>query len=138
MDNFEQILVEAENAAAKAAEKWLREAEARGPKYSVHSSDLAGNSGPAVGYLLDVCGFAWIEFKDRRSGFYRWCKKYVNAMNNSRGMRPERTLYRVPIGGAYDAWRGRQEMGLKEAAMYAANEVFLKYGIKTYVRSRID
>jgi hypothetical protein len=128
--NFASVIVlmaEMRDAADKAATDWLAAAEARGPKYSVHQADLLGNQGPAIGTMLDVCGNAWVELKDKRTKLYKAFKGagYLTPSGNS-------------VALNYNL-RGRQEMGLHIAAAEAALKVLTDRGIKeARVHSYID
>lgn len=122
MQNFKSICDEADFEAEKAAREWLEAATARGPAFSVHSSDIAGNTGPAIGYMLDNCGGAIIFVRDKRKPFAKWLKANPDrSWGWDHGGRPSVTVnYSL---------RGRQEMGLHEAAKRAALNVFSKHGV---------
>jgi hypothetical protein len=117
--SYSQIMKEATKAANDAGKAWLASAE---PMYIVTSP-----SGTDLGYppMLDVCGFVWIEVTDRRSSFARWLAKQQQG-DSSRAIVPHH-------------YRGRQEMGLKEACERAALDVFTSHFIGNLrIFSRID
>lgn len=123
------LMTEMRSAADAASKAWLEKALQCGPKYSVHDGDLLTGKpvGPAIGTMLDVCGCAWIEFTDKRSKLYRAFKStgYVSPSGNN-------------ISLSYSL-SGRQEMGLHEAAIVAAQKVLTDRGIKgTRIHSYID
>ena len=142
---YELIFHQASMVASEAALKWLKEEEAKGPKYSVHSHPIGGEPGPAIGYMLDVCGGAWIGFRKRTSKVYKACKeiKYHErlALGDSEFMakHSSKNIFKLPIRHTLS---GRQEMGLHVAAMEAALE-YLKRKLgddadSIYVHSYID
>lgn len=127
------IVRDAQGAARIAAEKKYAELVAAGPKYEVYNADIAGEKkGPAVGTMLDVCGFATC---------------YIPVSQMSRRLPEVKLLITQKILG-YDDYRkacyiytggNRQEMSVNEAAAHAACEVMRNNGYgKAYVESRID
>lgn len=138
---YETILQEAELAADAAASKWLKEAQARGPAFSVHEGSLFGGAtGPAIGYLLDVCGNAFIKIRDARKRFPKYLleKKKADYVKRT-GRKP----YPGSIGAYWSIHHclsGRQEMGLNIAAAEAFMSVLRKHDVADglYVHSYID
>jgi hypothetical protein len=101
-----------ENANA-AGDLWLANAK---PHYEFYASDLAGNRLSESTYMLDLCGGAFIEFRDARKKAF---KQFEKA-----GM--------IRYGSTIDIhhkFRGRQEHGLHLACMEAAKDVLVTYGI---------
>ena len=100
-------------------------------KIEVYNSTIFGNRiGNAVDYLNDVCGCAWIGFKDKRSGFYKQYKQYIRDINNSPTM--DAYIFSHPHSG-------RQELEVNEAVAKACCEYINKNcGANCFVRTRID
>ena len=118
-----QVLTEADEAATKASNEWLANAK---PRYAVYSADLITgkpNGGP-IDYMLDVCGYARVVVKDKRSAFFKALVKF--GFMDSRKYTPTIDL-NYPL-------RCRQEMGLHESAVKAAMEVFKKYELNDKLR----
>lgn len=99
--DFAAILAEASAAADAAGDKFL----ADHPDYR------------------DCCGFAYVNFADKRSAFYKYCKTI------------DRQPYFVPITYKH---RYLQEMTIKEVCMTAAAKVLNSYGLNVYMSSRMD
>jgi hypothetical protein len=118
---YSQMMKEAVKAANLAGKAWLETAK---PTYIVASP----RTGKDLGYppMLDVCGHVYIDIVDKRTSFARWIAKQQNGYND---------VVRVDY-----QYRGRQEMGLKEACERAALAVFEKHGADKGLRifSRID
>lgn len=129
---FEDTMRRASEAAEKAAEKWLEEARARGPRFMVYSADLEGNPvNDSRDYLLDNCGFAYINFRDKRSRFYKMASAWELGDNPRK-----RKLYSLHVRHKLSM---RQELGLAEAAMSAACKIINSvYPNSVYMTSRID
>lgn len=124
---FIEVIHEATEAAEKAGDKWVTENTR--PKYAIQSADIRGNKFGPIDYILDVCGFAYIKFTDKRSKFYKMARTYENPHQpefySSLHIRTKHSI--------------RQELGLAEACMRAAVEVINKYYPNTvYMTSRID
>lgn len=119
---FARIVAEANAAGERAGKEWMDAALARGPAYAVIDEMAPGR--PVIDTMLDVCGFAWLEFTDKRSAFYKWYKKNGG-----------RSSYSMDVN---TSWGVRQELGLAEAVKAAANKVYAANGIKLNFRSRID
>lgn len=119
---FQEILKEAQEAAQKAGDNWLANAK---PKYTVHRSDLFGNTDPEpMDVLLDVCGNSHVKISDKRTKFAKFIKQYLKQ--NDPYFR-DCGFLTVPLETSH---RGRQEMGLHEAETRAAMEVFNSYNVK--------
>lgn len=114
---FGELLEAATKAANEAGDLWMKEHTK--PAFAV----MAGNT--VVGTMLDVCGFVYLEIKDKRSAFYKWGKEKQGWAHSHIGLNHK--------------YSSRQEMGLKEACCYAAYKVLSDAGIKNLrVFSRID
>lgn len=125
--DFAMIMTEATAAAQKAGDEWLDAAMKRGPAWLVVNDLEPDPKKRVVGSLLDVCGFSYPIFRDKRTGFAKWYKKNMNEGRN---------LYCVRCRTSNSM---RQELGLQEAEAMAALRVFEKYGIKGLgYYSRID
>lgn len=117
--NFQEIYNEACAAAQVAAQEWLTNAEAAGDKWKVM------NGTQEVGRMLDLCGNAYIQLRDKRTAFARWAA--VNCVAHYESLDLPYPL------------RSRQEHGLHIAAMRAALKVLTEAGIeKLAFRSYID
>ena len=115
---FSKILKEATESANKAGDKWIEEHTK--PVWSV-----VDNFGKNVGTLLDVCGFGFVQIKDKRTSFSKYIKDIQNGYDNS-----------IQLNHKY---RGRQEWSLNEATAYAIYNTLKSHGIKGLsVYSRID
>lgn len=115
---FNKILKEATEAANAAGDKWV--VEHTKPVWSVRDG-----ANREVGQLLDVCGFGFIQVKDKRSAFVKYIKEIQNGYDST-----------IQINSKY---RMRQEWSLNEATAYAALKVLQDHGIKGLsVYSRID
>lgn len=122
---FAVAMKAASDAANEAGDRWLASAT---PQFRVvqRANPLDDNSPITKDYgtMLDVCGFAWVVCKDKRSKFARWCKA------NDYGSH----FVRVP-----HKHRNRQELTLAEECARAAVRVFREHGINdVYMESRID
>ena len=73
-----------------------------------------------------VCGFAWVNVKDARSGFVKWLKS--------------QNLGHKSYYGGFDIWVSEfgQSMQCKEAYARAVASVLRDAGIKCYANSRMD
>lgn len=111
----DSLIQKATDAANKAGDIWMAEAK---PKYSVHQSDLSGNTGTCVGVLLDVCGNAHVKFRDKRTAFYKLFTKYGYIRHTGNGV--------VEIR---HKWIPRQEYGLKIACAQAVKKVLDDAGV---------
>jgi hypothetical protein len=123
---FALALEEATLAANKAGDEWMKNAK---PMYRVFErANPMDDTSPIVrdyGTMLDVCGIVYLRIEDKRCAFAKW---YMEQKKNK---------YR----GVYiqHKYRGRQEMGLREACDGAALEVLNKHGVKgVELYSRID
>lgn len=131
---FKDIMEEATQAAEQAGDKWV--AENTQPKHAIQSADLRGNKFGPVDYILDVCGFAYINFKDKRSKFYKLAREYEVGPKTAYNEYEYRYYNYLHIRTKHSC---RQELGLAEACTKAAAEVINKYFPGTvYVTSRID
>ena len=121
--DFEVIVKECEKVATKAYNEEVQKMLAEGYRYEVTSN------GNAVDYMYDICGGAYIKFKDCRSSFYKEYKKY--RLNNN-------------MGEPYGMFReyppfGRQELRVNKAVVNAVNEYLKqKYNTNSYVITYID
>jgi hypothetical protein len=115
-EQVDQIVKDATAAANAAGERWLSAATV---KYSIHEVDLFGDSkGPAVGYMLDACGNAHVQFKDRRSAWFKAFERYGHIRRTNNGV--------VEINHAF---RARQEYGLRQVAARAALDSMAAAGV---------
>lgn len=104
--NFKEIEQTANKLAREAAYNQLKLLQAKGPAYEI----LDGNE-RVVDQLLDLCGNAYIEFKDKRSSFYRQYKKYLFENNRLNKFNDLNTFGFISTG--------RQEHSVNEAATEA-------------------
>jgi len=130
-----EVVSEARQAGAVAAQKKMEELTAAGPRFTVHNSDLAGNQGPAIGTLLDVCGWASLRIK-ARGKFYLLAKK-ISIRGQYRFYCRRDDYSGGGMLSIYDSSM-RQEMSINIAAARAHADVLAKYGIEANVTSRID
>ena len=115
-DIFEKALKEATEAGNVAGENWLK--DRIGGKYKLVGNRLYDLEGNIANPMLDVCGGAYIEIKDRRTKFAKYLKSISKYGQ----------VHSVDINHKFCGW---QDMGLKETTIYAAYEVLTKiYGIK--------
>lgn len=136
---FLNVIQKAQEAAEAAGDKWV--VENTKPRYAFQSADIRGNRFGPVDYMLDVCGFAWINFKDKHSRFYKMCQEHQMGecppginMDAFRIMRRQYDSLNIRTKHSV-----RQEMGLAEACMRAAVEVINdSYPGEVYMKSRID
>lgn len=103
------IFMNAQDAARKAGQKWLDEAEV---KYLVKSGDRA------VGAMFDLCGNAHVQFSDKRSASFKSFKKAGLIRHTSSGC--------LELNHGFN---GRQEHGLKMACCEAAVKVLKDAGV---------
>lgn len=112
-----KLVQKATEAANVAGQEWMNKASVR---FAVHDADLMTGKpvGPAIGYMLDVCGCAYVQFKDKRTAAYRAFKK-------AGAVRPTgNAVVEIP-----NKWMCRQEMGLHEACANAAKKVLEEGGV---------
>lgn len=110
--NLELIFQEATIAANTAGAAWMAKAA---PKYGVYDSF----SGNLQGTMLDLCGNAHVVVKDKRSAFFRACKKHGFFDTNMYSCT-------MPI---HHEWKHRQEHGLQLACAKAAIKVLNDHNI---------
>lgn len=131
--NFKFIFSELEKIRDKVVKEYMEIYNARtnADRIPIFEGDIFGNRiGNAIDYLNDVCGCAWIGFKDKRSGFYKQYKQYIRDINNSPTM--DAYIFSYPHSG-------RQELEVNEAVAKACCEYINKNcGANCFVRSRID
>lgn len=110
-----EIVEKAVEAANLAGDEWLANATT---KYEFCNTDLQGNQiGP--GYLvLDLCGNAHVQFRDKRSKDHRRFLKEGLLTRTDNGV--------IDINHKH---RSRQEFGLAEACAKAAMKVLEENGI---------
>jgi len=108
--NLADIAIEAVVAANKAGDEWMAKAS---PKYVV--TDDAGSN---HGTLLDLCGNAHVQFRDKRSKNYKDCVKLDLVRKSGNGVFELEHKY-----------RHRQEHGLAMACAEAAKKVLESHGI---------
>lgn len=114
--DFENAIAKATEAGNQAGEKWLNERIAG--KYTLVGNRLVDKNGVVVNPMLDVCGGAYVELKDKRTKFAKWLKRISNQ--------PQ--IWSVPVNHKFGGW---QDMGLKEAIIGAAYDVLTKeFGIE--------
>jgi hypothetical protein len=107
----QEILQEAREAANAAGDEWMAKAS---PKFAVTNAF----TGRLEGTMLDLCGNAHLQFRDKRSKNY---KQFVKA-----------ELVRQTGNGVIELdhkYRYRQEHGLHMACVRAAKAVLEKHGI---------
>ena len=101
---------------AEAVESMMRE----GFKYTIN--DANGN---IVSSIYDVCGNAHIIFKDRRSGFAKEYKKFIESLDS---------IYSVDVFMLYMK-PSRQELKVNKAVAQAvADYLNEKYDANVYIR----
>ena len=124
------VIEEARNAGRLSAQKKLNELRNAGPKFAVTDGERV------VDTMLDVCGFAHLSI-NARGKFYLLAKK-ISKENRQYRFHCDRDSYN---GGGwlsiYDSTM-RQEMSVKIAACKGQQEVLLKYGIESRIKSWID
>jgi hypothetical protein len=116
--DFKNIFDKAVVAANAAGDKWWSE-HCEIPYDPSKSASFFG--------MLDLCGFATLQVTDKRTSFYKWYTKTF----------PERHVtHSIYIPYKYQA---RQDLGLREACVRGAKEVFDEHGIKGLsVWTRVD
>lgn len=112
MNTPQEIINAARKAADAAGDKWMTDALSKGPKYSIVDSFTNQH----LGTMLDSCGNAHLQFKDKRTANYKAFKKA--NLTRSSGV--------ICIG---DKFQSYQEYGLHMACATAAKAIFLQYGI---------
>lgn len=140
------ILNKACNAASLAAERQLKKLETAGPKFTVHNSDFLGNTGPAVGILLDNCGGAYLVISGK-SKLVNAIKKYYENTGTGSGIDSkyegltwymQKNVYKGYTLSIRHKLSRRQEVSIFEEAMKAAKNVLEEFGIESRVHSYID
>ena len=116
MKTPQQIVTEATKAADEAGSAWMKSKLDEGVPGIITVVD--GFTGRPVGRMLDLCGNAHLEIKDKRSKVYKEFKKA--------GLIDEHGRATVTINHRYVA---RQEHGLHLACINAAKEIFIQNGI---------
>lgn len=111
MVDFQEMIDKATEAGNIAGTQWLEERIAG--KYKLEGNHLVDMNGNRVNPILDSCGGAYIELKDRRTVFAKWLKKKENGNR----------VWSVDINHKFRGW---QDMGLREAVIYAAYKVLTK------------
>lgn len=113
------IVAKATAAADEAGKKWMEAAVAAGPKYAVYEAEvLTGVPIRKTGDLLDLCGNAHVQFKDKRSKIYKAFLRADFVRKSGNGV--------VEI--QHD-WVMRQEHGLQMACAQAAKKVLEEHGV---------
>jgi hypothetical protein len=121
--HFGHLIYQATKAANDAGDVWI-DSHTK-PVWNV----IDDFTGERVGQLLDVCGFAYVQVKDKRTAFAKWLKTVQTSWDGGYNSV-------VRINSKYDR---RQELGLKEVCAEAAYKVLTDAGIKGLeVYSRID
>ena len=124
--NFKEIEQTANKLAREAADNQLKLLQANGPTYEILDSNRR-----VVDQLLDLCGDAYIEFKDRRSSFYKQYKKYL--IENNR-LNKYNDLYMFDFIST-----GRQEHSVNNAAAEAVyNYLTSTFKVSLNLGSYID
>ena len=132
-----RIWAEAMDAARAAARTRLAELQAQGPAWAAvqHENPLDDNSPieSVVGTMLDICGFAWLQF--RQCNRKPTCTLIRNL--KAQGVRISRDSYQ---GGYYASvpGLGRQELSVNLASAQAAAKVLQDHGVNVYAQSRVD
>ena len=116
---YEEILQQMTIEGNKAGDTWM--ASHTEPAYIVHESNIFGQRGKAVGTMLDVCGFAFLEITDKRKSFPRY---YISRCDYEAKNKTHTSSIRV-----IHKYQGRQEMGLSEAIVTAAYNILKKYSV---------
>lgn len=122
--NWEELIEEIYSVSEDACNKEVQKMLEDGVQYAVCS----GNS--VVDQLYDVCGGAYVKFKDLRSSAYRSYKKFVMSRDES-----------DPYGIFHDyCHSGRQELRVNRVvAQSVANFLNKRFGDNTVgVKSYID
>jgi hypothetical protein len=92
-----------------------------GPKYSIHETITNLN----VGYMYDICGNAYIKFKDQRNSFAKAYKKFIQSIDE---------IYSTDVFNLY-MHSSRQELRVNKAVAFAvANHINSKYKANVYVK----
>lgn len=134
--DFNKVYDELEKIKNKIVNEYIEiyNSKTNDEKIGVYKSTIFGNRiGNAVDYLNDVCGGAYISFRDRRSNFYKQYKDwYKNISENKDNKWLEIHRFDFPHSS-------RQELEVNEAVANAC----CKYINETcnancYVRTYID
>ena len=142
--NIQKILKDAQTAAETASRAALDQLEAHGPKFSVHTADLAGNiTSPSLGTMLDVCGGAYLTVPGNTQ-FVRELKKLgKNKDSHSNSYYTDNWSMWKSVYKGYQlsfnfSLQTRQERSIHVAAMSAALHVLSENGIPVDMKSYID
>lgn len=130
---LELLLDAAVQAAVTAGNAKLAELKNAGPKYAVHNGDVFTGKpvGPAVGTMLDLCGFAYCFIPKRVLSTRSKAVKALLVKQRLSNWDYERALMvRLP--------HIDQAISVNEAAAQAAVEVLKQNGIDAYMSSRLD
>ena len=124
--NFKEIEQTANKLAIEAADNQLKLLQAKGPAYEILDSNER-----VVDQLLDLCGGAYIEFKDRRSSFYKQYKKYLIENNRLNKYNDLYMFDFIPTG--------RQEYSVNKAAAEAVyNYLTSTFKVSLNLESYVD
>ena len=131
--DFKPIFSELEKIRDRIVKEYMEIYNSRdnSERIPIYNSTIFGNRiGNAIDYLNDVCGGAWIGFRDKRSSFYKQYKKYIREVENSPTM--DVSTFSYPHSG-------RQELEVNEAVASACCEYINKNcGANCFVRSYIN
>lgn len=132
--DFKQLEKELEEIRDEVVKKELEEFKKEGFAYNVYQSDVLGNStGPAIGGMYDICGGAYIYFRDKRSSFYKQYKSYLKSLPENKDDKWfEVTHFYYPCSG-------RQELCLNaKLARCCCEHINKKYNAGCGYRTFVD
>jgi hypothetical protein len=132
-ETLTKILNEATNAATIAGRAKLVELQSRGPAYTVSNADLFTGKpvGPAIGTMLDLCGFAYCLIPKRVLSTRSKAVKTLIAERKLSNWSYEKALMvRLP--------HVDQAISVNVAMADAASDVLKSYGLNSYTTSRLD
>jgi hypothetical protein len=109
---YEEVIAEMNEAADEASKDWLKEASV--------TWNVVNEKNEVVGTMLDLCGGAYLEIKDGRKSFCKYVKARCFHLSG------DSYCNSIPISYSL---RGRQEIGLAEAANMAAYQILKKFSL---------
>lgn len=117
-DQCQIIIREASRAAQFSAVRWILDTLDKGEGYDVHHPSIIPGQlvSPPIGHMLDLCGRAYIRFKDKRSATYRSFDRYGFVEIKGSGI----IDLQFPL-------KSRQEYGMHMAAVRGALDALRKY-----------
>jgi hypothetical protein len=117
-EQCQSIMNEANVAAQISAARWILDTISKGEGYEIYQASIIPGQvvSPPLGIMLDLCGRAYIRFKDKRSATYRSFDKHGFVEFKGSG-----------IIDLHFPLHGRQEYGLHMASVRGALDVLRKY-----------